>query len=203
VDDDADFRELVHTAFQRLSYEVREAESGEEALLAAAERRPDAVVIDIHLGGMNGYAVCRELRERYGEGIGIVFVSGERTESIDRVAGLLIGADDYLVKPFDPEELVARIRRLLKRNGSAADSPRSRNGAALTARELEVLRLLAAGLRPADIAGELVLSSKTVSAHIQHILAKLGVHTQAQAVATAYRERLVDHGSPGVASLAP
>ena len=60
-------------------------------------------MLDVQLPGMSGYEICRELRDEFGEGLPILFVSGFRTESLDRVAGLLVGADDYLVKPFAPD----------------------------------------------------------------------------------------------------
>jgi DNA-binding NarL/FixJ family response regulator len=108
------------------------------------------------------------------------------------VAGLLLGADDYLVKPFEADELLARLRRSLRRHKvlrafrNGAPSPL----AALTVRESEVLALLAEGLTQAEIATRLVLSPRTVGTHIQHILSKLEVHNRAQAVALALRNGL-------------
>ena len=113
-----------------------------------------------------------------------MFVSGERVEPCDRVAGLLLGADDYVVKPFAPDELIARVRRLVVR--SASDEPGALRSK-LTRREQEVLQLLASGLTQPEIARELVISSSTVASHIEHILDKLGVHSRAQAVALALR----------------
>ena len=113
-----------------------------------------------------------------------MFISGDRVEPFDRAAGLLLGADDYVVKPFAPDELVARVRRLVTRftpPAGRAERPK------LTRRESEVLHLLADGLAQPEIAAELVISSKTVSSHIQHILSKLGVHSRAQAVAAVHR----------------
>jgi DNA-binding NarL/FixJ family response regulator len=101
--------------------------------------------------------------------------------------GLLVGADDYLVKPVAPGELVARVRRQLERSPASGRSARS----PLTARERDVLGLLAAGLGPTEIGRELAISPKTVATHVEHIYAKLGVHTRAQAVARAFRLELV------------
>jgi len=121
------------------------------------------------------------------EDVPVLFVSGERIESFDRVAGLLIGADDYLVKPFALDELLARVRGLLRRNGVARRSPFGP-----TRRELEVLRRLADGLPQRAIADRLQISPKTVGdAHRAH-LPEARVQSRAQAVAAAYRERLVD-----------
>ena len=137
--------------------------------------------------GISGYEVCHVLREQYGPSLPVVFVSGERTESFDRVAGLLVGADDYLAKPVAPDELVARVRGLLRR--AEEWGPAS---ARLTQRELEVLRRLAHGQEQSEIAAGLVISPKTVATHIERVLRKLEVHSRAQAVAVAYRDRLVE-----------
>jgi len=166
--------------------------TGAEALSMAADRRPSVVVLDLELPDMTGYEVCYELRERLGEDVPIIFVSGERTEPSDRVAGLLIGADDYLTKPFEPDELLARARRLLARAPllpPSTDTP-------LTGREIQVLQLLADGGRQDVIAKELFISPKTVATHIQRILTKLGVHSRTEAVAIAYRDGLIRERSP-------
>jgi DNA-binding NarL/FixJ family response regulator len=120
---------------------------------------------------------------------------------MDRVAGLLLGADDYLGKPFVEDELLARMRALLRRSGSRrvpTDAPPS----PLTRREVEILRMLAAGLAQRDIAQSLVISPNTVATHIQRILTKLGVHSRAQAVAEAYRLGLLGSAAPSAESAA-
>lgn len=184
VDDDASLRELVTALLHRSGYTAHEIATGEEALEAARLERPLLVVLDVKLPGTSGYEVCRMLRDEFGNGLPILFLSGERTEPLDRVAGLLLGADDYMVKPFDPDELMARVRALLRRSAP------SENGA-LTPRETQVLGLLARGLRQKQIARELSISARTVGTHVEHILRKLDVHSRAEAVAVAYRERLV------------
>ena len=184
VDDDPAMRELLSSLLDQAGLPTRQAATGEEALAAARRQRPRLVLLDVRLPGVSGYEVCRELRERFGEQLPIVFISGERVEPFDRAAGLLLGADDFVVKPFAPDELLARVRRLVARftpPAAKADRPK------LTRREGEVLNLLANGLAQPEIAKELVISSKTVSSHIQHILAKLGVHSRAQAVAAVHR----------------
>jgi DNA-binding NarL/FixJ family response regulator len=190
VDDDECFRALVVSTVEEAGFSAVAAQRGEDGIAAAREQAPDVAVLDIELPGISGYEVCRRLREG-GSGIRIIFVSGTRREPLDRVAGLMIGADDYLPKPFAPDELLARIRALLRiRNGSAPD-PAAAAEAGLTAREREVLALLGDGSSQADIAERLVISPKTVAAHIEHILRKLGVHSRAQAVAVAYRDGLL------------
>jgi DNA-binding NarL/FixJ family response regulator len=118
-----------------------------------------------------------------------------RIESFDRVAGLLIGADDYLVKPFAADELLARVRRLVRQATPLVPSLASK----LTAREQEVLRLLAKGAEQDDIGRQLFISRKTVGTHIEHILQKLGVRSRTQAVALACREDLLGRTGSGPA----
>jgi DNA-binding response OmpR family regulator len=115
VDEDATVRGHLSDVLGSAGYATLEAASGCEALATARLTPPSAVVLDVTLPGMTGYDVCRTLRDEYGEELPIIFVSGDRTEPLDRVAGLMMGADDYVVEPFAPAELVARIRRALSR----------------------------------------------------------------------------------------
>ena len=187
VDDDAPHRTLLRELLQRIGLDVIEAEDGATALRSATRQPPSLVLLDVQLPLVGGYEVCHELRQRYGQDLPIVFVSGSRIESGDRTAGIMLGADDYITKPFDPDELLARVRRLLRRGPSARDMPRRRTAfTELTARELEVLELMAGGFEQAEIAKRLVISPRTVSTHIQHILEKLDVRSRAQAVALAH-----------------
>jgi two-component system, NarL family, nitrate/nitrite response regulator NarL len=199
VDDDRYSRMLISRVLKRAGYTTYEAETGEEALAAAKRRRPALVVVEPLLPGVSGYEVCRELKDAFGEALPIVFVSGSRTEPGDRVAGLLVGGDDYVVKPFDPDELLARIRRLLPARLAGGEAARK-----LTRRELDVLSLLVEGLTQPEIAEDLFISPKTVGKHIEHILAKLGVHNRAQAVALAVRDELIgsDRRAPDVTASA-
>ena len=190
VDDDADYRSAMRELFGRVGLRTLEASTGLEALASARRERPGGVLLDVHLPGMTGYEVCRELRDAYGEVFPIVFVTGKRVEAADRIAGLYVGADDYLIKPVNPDELIARVRRMLAR--SRADFSTCLPG--LTNRESEVLRLLAEGLGQEAIADRLVISPNTVATHIQRILPKLGVRNRTQAVVHAYREGLVEQG---------
>jgi DNA-binding NarL/FixJ family response regulator len=189
VDGDADSRRHVSELLQRAGFSTDEAASGEEALAATRREPPALVVLEVVLPGLSGYEICRQLRNEFGEELPIIFVSAEKTDEIDQIAGLLVGGDDYLAKPFVPDLLLARIRRLVAR--STAPAPRA--DPALTRREREVLSLLGAGRPRPEIARELGISRSTVGKHIEHILAKLGVHNQAQAVAVAIRRGLVIH----------
>ena len=189
VDGDDAFRERVVTVFRRAGLNAAGARGGEAALQLAATR-PGAVVLEVELADVDGFEVCHELRERHGDDLPVIMVSGERVTAHDRIAGLLIGADDYLVKPVNDDELLARLRRLLVRTGAASGAQQNGNGQAngLSPREAEVLRLFAQGLAAESIADRLVISRKTVSSHLQRVMGKLGVHTRAQAVAAALRD---------------
>jgi two-component system, OmpR family, response regulator len=178
VDDDDTLLQCVSALLEEAGFVVLAARTGEEGLALARSGSPRAAVVDVCLPGLSGYEVCRALREEK-VALPVLFVSGERTESFDRVAGLLIGADDYLIKPFAPDELLARLRVLLRRGNE--DELHS-----LTRREAEVLRCLGEGLGPSVIAERLVISPKTVGTHIEHIYEKLGVHSRAQALVAAY-----------------
>jgi DNA-binding NarL/FixJ family response regulator len=187
VDDDEVCRELISTVLGRAGFSTVDAANGEEAMAAARRHRPRLVILDVRLPDISGYEICRELRDEFGDRLSIMFLSGERTEGLDLAAGLLVGADDYVVKPFSADELLARVRVRLPSPAAAAPLPSD-----LTKRELQVLGLLSEGLSQKEIAAELVISSKTVAAHVQHILGKLGVHSRTQAVAQAYRRGLLN-----------
>jgi DNA-binding response OmpR family regulator len=184
VDGDPDDRAQLASELQRAGFTTCEAEAGEEVRELVLAERPQAVLLEVRLPGASGYEICRELRDEFGEALPIIFVSGEKTDELDRVAGLLVGADDYLTKPVLPDALLGRVRRLVART-QAPTRP------ALTEREQEVLELLVAGYTRSDIARQLVISRKTAAKHIEHILRKLDVHSEAQAVALAARERVV------------
>jgi DNA-binding NarL/FixJ family response regulator len=187
ADPDERVRRELAVLLERLGCNVLQAESGDEVLADAQRVPPALVVLDVGLSGSSAYEVCRELREAFGQGLPIVFISEHRLEPADEVAGLLLGADDYLAKPIRSDVFLARARRLLARSGR-----RGRAGAALTPREREVLALLVEGVMPPEIARTLCITAKTTATHIEHILGKLGAHSQAQAVAFAVHDRIVD-----------
>jgi DNA-binding NarL/FixJ family response regulator len=191
VDDDPGFRLVVGHVLARAGMPSVHAANGEEAMKLASASRPAAVLLDVRLPDIDGFEVCRELRDRFGDGLPVLFVSGELVEPRDRSAGLLLGGDDYLVKPVDPDELVARVRRAIARTQNGKRERRAGRRDDITPRELEVLSLLAHGLDPTEIANELVISPKTVASHLQSVMSKLGVHSRAHAVARAYEDGLI------------
>ena len=195
ADADQTCRKLITGLLRRIGFETTEATTGPETLELVTRLQPSLVLLDVNLPEVSGYEVCRELRDEYGAEIAIIFVSRERTTPADRVAGLLVGADDFIVKPFDDDELLARARAALRHvspRAAADEVVTTSAGASLTAREREVLRLLARGSSQTEIAAQLFISSKTVGGHIQRILAKLDVHSRAHAVALAHEQGLAD-----------
>ena len=157
VDDDRAVREALRRALTLAGYELRVAEDGAQAIELVAHEIPDAVVLDIAMPGIDGLEVCRRVR-LLGNRVPILMLTAREAVS-DRVAGLDAGADDYLVKPFDVDELKARLRALLRRSGPEGDGEElsfaelrldsARHGAAvgeefaeLTRTEYQLLELL-------------------------------------------------------------
>jgi DNA-binding NarL/FixJ family response regulator len=190
VDDNPQLRRSLVVLLSEAGFDVIEAEDGRECVRLVGANDVDLVLLDVNMPVLGGYEVCQRLRQARGLAIGIVFLSGSRTEPFDRAAGLDIGADDYMTKPYDPTELLARIRATLRRvEAHNAQLPRPHP---LTPRQLEVLVLLARGASPSDVARQLFLSPATVSKHIERILRVLGVRSRAEAVAWAYRRGIVE-----------
>ena len=154
VDDEPPIVELVRGYLEREGYEVDVAADGPSAVAQARARRPDVVILDLMLPGIDGLEVCRELRS-FSDAYVLMLTA--RSEELDRVVGLAVGADDYVVKPFSPRELVARVRALLRRprlsaaptmpSGMQVDLPRHHvavdgNPLDLTATEFGILSVL-------------------------------------------------------------
>jgi two-component system OmpR family response regulator len=115
VDDEKSISDLISTSLRFVGFDVRTAATGSEALTVAEEFKPQAVVLDVMLPDLDGFEVCRQLRSE-GLIIGVLFLTAKDGME-DKVAGLTIGGDDYMTKPFSLEELVARLRALLRRIG--------------------------------------------------------------------------------------
>jgi DNA-binding NarL/FixJ family response regulator len=193
--DDASRLTAVQVAV-RLGYDARPTPSGDELLGRLGPDRPALAIVEVELPGhANGLEVMRQLHDAFGGDLPVILVSAERIDAFDRAAGLLLGADDYLLKPVDSGELLARVKRSLRRSvhvPSNGNGNGRTNDANLSPREREILALLAEGRTQGEIATSLVISSKTVATHIQRILSKLGVQSRAQAVAVAFQRGLVE-----------
>lgn len=117
VDDEARIRRLVRMYLEREGYEIEEAEDGDTALAKALETDYDLILLDLMLPGMDGIDVCQELRKKKATPVIMLTARGEET---NRIQGFEVGADDYVVKPFSPRELVHRVKALLRRASATA-----------------------------------------------------------------------------------
>jgi DNA-binding response OmpR family regulator len=120
VEDDANTADLVALYLRREGFQALTANDGEQGLALAARYRPNLVILDLMLPKVDGWEVCRQLRQM--SDVPVIMLTA-RDEEIDRVAGLTLGADDYVVKPFSPRELVARVIAVLRRARPHRDSP--------------------------------------------------------------------------------
>ncbi|PWR24810.1 two-component system response regulator CreB [Zavarzinia aquatilis] len=199
VDDDPHIRELLAFALAKAGYDCREAGDGEAALAAAAREAPDLLVLDINMPRLDGLEVCRRLRAA--SEVPILFLSS-RDDEVDRIVGIEIGADDYVVKPFSPREVVARVGAILKRSrakapaGAPAPAAHGRlrldregwaalvgeMDAGLTATEFQLLAILAASPARVFTRDEIIdrlhgpgfaVTDRTIDSHIRHIRRKL------------------------------
>lgn len=204
VDDDAHIRDVVCFALRRAGYETLQAADGLAALDQAARERPALVILDILMPELNGTDVCRRLRQQTDLGqsdVPIIFLTSKDQE-MDRILGLELGGDDYVVKPFSPGELVARVKAVLRRRGAPGDEAGAKlthgrlvidleahaaswDGAevALTAMEFALLRTFVAHPRRAFTRDNLMVtaypggryvSDRTIDSHIRHIRSKFG-----------------------------
>ena len=136
VDDEPDITALVAYHLARAGYRVSTAASGAEAVRSATEERPDLVILDLMLPGVSGYDVLADLRSREAtRDVGVILLTARREEA-DRIRGLSLGADDYLTKPFSPQELILRVAAVLRR----LQAPAVAAGSAITAGPLTIDR---------------------------------------------------------------
>jgi len=189
VDDEAKLLRAVAVTLREEGYEVTTARGGAEALVAVNASVPDLVVSDIRMPGMDGYQLARALRSNpRTELIPVIFLTA-KGERKDRLAGIRTGADAYLTKPFDPEELLAVVSNILKRaertsaelarlvgsaGGAESTSSQPAPDEDFTESEGRVARLVAEGLSNKEIAAELGVSARTVEGHVSNILSKKG-----------------------------
>lgn len=146
VDDEPDITALVAYHLAKAGFRVSTAHTGPDALKAAREERPDMIILDLMLPGVSGYDVLAELRQRdETRDVGVILLTARREEP-DRIRGLTLGADDYLTKPFSPQELSLRVRNLLRRIAA----PPVAAGSTITAGPISIDR----SAHRASVAGE-------------------------------------------------
>ena len=204
VDDDTTLRMALTRYLEKRGYSVQNAASGAEALEAFEQDPPDLVVSDVMMPEMDGFEFCRRLRAtRSGQLVPFIFLSS-RGEVDARVQGHSIGADDYLIKPFEPKELLAKIDSQLERSRrfhseivrlmqryvpeETADSPRSTppDALPLTPAEEKVFWEVVQGYTNKQIGDHLFISPRTVQTHLSNILSKLELENRSQLVRFAF-----------------
>jgi DNA-binding NarL/FixJ family response regulator len=174
---------------------VGEAGDGESAVALAERRKPDVVIMDIRMPGMDGLEATRQLNQKVPDTAVLLFTAFGERSLLTR--GLESGAKGYLLKEAPSQTLVRAIEKLAGGDGyvdpALMPSFLSKDGAdLLTPREREILQLLADGMSNADVAAKLFISQETVKSHVRHILAKLEADTRTHAVAIALRESIID-----------
>ncbi len=200
VDDDPNLILLVKDYLEFRGYEVVTAENGREALEILAQELPDMIICDIMMPEMDGYGFVEELRKQnQASWIPVLFLSA-KGQSQDRIKGLNLGADVYMVKPFEPEELVAQVESSLKQSGRLIQHGDTGNlndtmiqvnpSVELTPTEVKVVQLVAKGLANKDIAQQMSLSQRTVESHVSNMLGKTGLNNRTELARWAIESRM-------------
>ena len=203
VDDEAKIREALRMVLEFEGYRIEEAGTGVEALQIVRERPPDAILLDIRMPEMDGLEAARKIRETHPKTGVIMLTAYDDLQFV--VEAVRSGARGYVLKARDAEHLIQTVR--LVAGGNMVIDPqlvvalaeelsqakeRDRRAETLTAREIEVLQLLAFGHTNRDIAERLYISPDTVKTHLEHIFEKLGASDRTAAVAEALRRRLIE-----------
>jgi DNA-binding NarL/FixJ family response regulator len=189
IDDDPNLILLVKDYLEFRGFEVRTAGNGREALDLLDGDAPDLIICDVMMPEMDGHTFVRHVRENPStEWIPILFLSA-KGQSQDRVKGLNTGADVYMVKPFEPEELVAQVESSLK-HASRLIKQQIKAGSnlaiqvpfdvELTPTELRVVQFVARGMANREIASELQVSQRTIESHVSNMLGKTGLHNRTE-----------------------
>jgi DNA-binding NarL/FixJ family response regulator len=191
IDDDPNLILLVKDYLEFRGYEVVTAENGREALEVLEKQTPDMIICDVMMPEMDGYSLVSAIRsDPKTSWIPVLFLSA-KGQSQDRVKGLNIGADVYMVKPFEPEELVAQVESSLKQASRLIQHKDSKGGEGspkiqvpfdveLTPTELRVVQFVARGMANREIAQELNVSQRTIESHVSNMLGKTGLHNRTE-----------------------
>ena len=191
IDDDPNLILLVKDYLEFRGYEVVTAENGREALDVLDQQTPDMIICDVMMPEMDGYSLVSAIRsDPKTSWIPVLFLSA-KGQSQDRVKGLNIGADVYMVKPFEPEELVAQVESSLKQASRLIQHKDSKGGDSsprikvpfdveLTPTELRVVQFVARGMANREIAEELNVSQRTIESHVSNMLGKTGLHNRTE-----------------------
>lgn len=191
IDDDPNLIFLVKDYLEFQGYEVVTAGNGREALLLLDEKLPDMIICDVMMPEMDGYTLVEHVRQDPRTSwIPVLFLSA-KGQSQDRIKGLNKGADIYMVKPFEPEELVAQVESSLKQaNRLIEHSSQELEGIGqnmkvpfdieLTPTEVKVVQFVAKGMANREIAQQLKVSQRTIESHVSNMLGKTGLHNRTE-----------------------
>lgn len=190
IDDDPNLILLVKDYLEFRGYDVLTAENGNLAWQILEQTIPDLVICDIMMPEMDGYTFVEKLRKNSQlSWLPVIFLSA-KGQTQDRIKGLNTGADIYIVKPFEPEELVAQVESSLKQtkrlleSGVRSPEPEKKlevsESVELTPTEQKVINLVAQGMGNRDIALQLEVSQRTVESHVSNMLAKTGLHNRTE-----------------------
>ena len=200
IDDDPNLILLVKDYLEFRGYEVVTADNGKEALKLLSQEPPDMIICDIMMPEMDGYGLIENVRQDRRTGwIPVLFLSA-KGQSQDRIKGLNLGADVYMVKPFEPEELVAQVESSLKQTSrliSHKDGIGEDNSpiqvppsVELTPTELKVVQLVARGLANREIAIQMNVSQRTIESHVSNMLGKTGLSNRTELARWAIETRM-------------
>lgn len=205
VEDEANIRQLIRYNLEKEGFQIQEAADGLQGIKLAKEDKPDLLILDLMLPGMDGLEICRTLKGSSLTAALPIIILTARSEEIDKVIGLELGADDYMTKPFSPRELVARVRAVLRRSQKEIFLPgeltvgRLRFNFAryevhldglkleLTPKEYELLKMLATNLGKVFTREQLLEKvwgyeyfgdTRTVDVHVRHLRAKMAQDPQ-------------------------
>jgi DNA-binding NarL/FixJ family response regulator len=200
IDDDPNLILLVKDYLEFRGYEVVTAENGKEAIHMLAQDLPDLIICDIMMPEMDGYATIEHIRQdRRTNWIPVLFLSA-KGQSQDRIKGLNLGADVYMVKPFEPEELVAQVESSLKQTNRLLEHTEGIGddrlpiqvpaSVELTPTELKVVQLVARGLANREIAIQMNVSQRTIESHVSNMLGKTGLNNRTELARWAIETRM-------------
>ena len=190
IDDDPNLILLVKDYLEFRGYQVLTAENGREALELLQDSLPDMIICDVMMPEMDGHTLVQQIRKNSRTNwIPVLFLSA-KGQSQDRVKGLNMGADVYMVKPFEPEELVAQVEsslkqanRLIKQNSKVAPAKtkiKVPQNVELTPTELKVVQLVSRGMANRQIAEKLNVSQRTIESHVSNMLNKTSLNNRTE-----------------------
>ncbi len=200
IDDDPNLILLVKDYLEFRGYEVTTAENGREALEILEKEMPDMIICDVMMPEMDGYAFVEQVRtDPRTNWIPVLFLSA-KGQSQDRVKGLNTGADIYMVKPFEPEELVSQVEASLKQAGRllqhqlklGTSGPKIQVpfDVELTPTEMKVVQFVARGMANREIAEAMKVSQRTIESHVSNMLAKTGLHNRTELARWAIESKM-------------